>query len=55
MTSVYIYETLLLTALLLYFLNYFKGKAANKAIAQRWVGANSELFEKQFEVVGKSN
>lgn len=52
MISVYIYETLLLTALVLYLVNYFRGKSANRAIAERWVDCNRELFDKQFEVVG---
>lgn len=51
MTTVYIYESLLIGLVLLLVFNYFRGKAANKALATRWAKANIQLFENQFSVV----
>lgn len=51
MTTVYIYETILLLGLAFFVFNYFSGKGANRKIAQRWVSANLEQFQNQFTVV----
>lgn len=53
MTTVYIYESLLIALVVLLVANYFKGKAANRSLAARWAKANLQLFESQFTVVRK--
>jgi Protein of unknown function (DUF1682) len=55
MTTVYIYETILLLGLVFFFVNYFSGKGKNLKIAQRWLSANLDLFKDQFSVVGLDN
>lgn len=55
MTTVYIYETILLLGLVFFLFNYFSGKGTNRKIAQRWVSANLELFKEQFSVVSVHN
>ena len=55
MTTVYIYETILILVVAAYVWNFFQGRNKNRQIAQRWVQANSELFEEQFSVVSVNN
>lgn len=55
MRTEYIYESLLILGLFLYLFNYFRGKATNRAIANKWAEAAQDVFSEQFSVVGRSD
>lgn len=48
----YYLEILMTVGLVVYFLNFFTGKAKNQKIASAWFGANRALLESNFSLVG---
>ncbi|XP_023321424.1 coiled-coil domain-containing protein 47 [Eurytemora carolleeae] len=48
----YYLEILMITGIIVYFLNFFSGKSKNQKIASQWFNVHREILESQFALVG---